>query len=88
MQTRPEPIDIQMSNLSLKSTHKRLPCSNNDNNNHASNTCFLNVESSARSDRISYKNQQEIKEKLHQIRTLMKEKQDKLQMAMSKSYHS
>ncbi|KRZ62794.1 hypothetical protein T02_5725 [Trichinella nativa] len=111
MQTRPEPIDIQMSNLSLKSTHKRLPCSNNDNNNHASNTCFLNgnfvrgrhsvalssqavsnvpvaVESSARSDRISYKNQQEIKEKMHQIRTLMKEKQDKLQMAMSKSYHS
>ncbi|KRX28155.1 hypothetical protein T07_13649, partial [Trichinella nelsoni] len=112
MQTRPEPIDIRMSNLSLKSTHKRLPCSNNDdNNNHASNTCFLNgnfvrgrhslalssqaisnqpvaVESSARSDRISYKNQQEIKEKLHQIRTLMKEKQDKLQMAMSKSYHS
>ncbi|KRZ77587.1 hypothetical protein T10_5855, partial [Trichinella papuae] len=109
MQTRAEPINIQMSNLSLKSTHKRPAC----NNNNASNTCLLNsnnfvrdrhslalsskatssnqpvaVQSSARSDRITYKNQQEIKEKLHQIRTLMKEKQDKLQMAMSKSYHS
>ncbi|KRX98577.1 hypothetical protein T4E_1402, partial [Trichinella pseudospiralis] len=116
MQTRAEPIDIQMSNLSLKSTHKRPVCNNNNNNNNnnnASNSCLLNssnfvrgrhslalssqaatsnhpvaVQSSARSDRITYKNQQEIKEKLHQIRTLMKEKQDKLQMAMSKSYHS